>query len=499
VSDQLASLPRADAASSFEWLADSAPRVRRRSDSVWVLARVFADTAMLALATLVTGATGLQSMGSGWRILATLLTLGALAGAGTYTQRLRLDLPRELIRVLAATALALMALGSVALLFRHHTGNGDALLLHWSTVATLIVTARIGINYAQRAARTHASALGATVIVGAGHVGHTIARRLLADPSLGLKPIGFLDKEPLLVGSDRGLGAPELPVLGASWDLEEVLERHHVEHVVVAFSTAPTEVTLDVVRRCWQRGVNVMLVPRLFEVEGRRMEVEHLGAMPLVTVRSSDPRGRRYAIKYALDRVFGTLAIVLLSPLLALIALAVLVTMGRPIFFRQKRVGLDGKVFDMLKFRTMSGDPSQAGQWNEAWATAMAKGSAASFAAPVAPGDRRTPLGTLLRATSMDELAQLWNVVRGEMSIVGPRPEQLAYVELFEHAIARYPERHRVKAGLTGWAQINGLRGDTSLADRIEWDNFYVENWSPWLDVQILLRTIPALVTRRGR
>jgi lipopolysaccharide/colanic/teichoic acid biosynthesis glycosyltransferase len=112
--------------------------------------------------------------------------------------------------------------------------------------------------------------------------------------------------------------------------------------------------------------------------------------------------------------------------------------------------------------------------------------------------DRRTPLGALLRRTSLDELPQLWNVLRGDMSLVGPRPEQLLYVELFEQSIYRYPDRHRVKSGLTGWAQINGLRGDTSLSDRVEWDNFYIENWSPWLDLKILLKTVPALLAGRG-
>jgi exopolysaccharide biosynthesis polyprenyl glycosylphosphotransferase len=500
VSDQLASLTRAEAAASeFGWLADGDVRVRRRSDGFWALARAFVDTALLAVATLTTGAAGLQSMDPGWRILATVTTLAALAAAGTYTPRMRLDLPREITRVLAATALALMGVGTAALVFTNHTGSGDAFLVHWSAVATLILAGRFGIHHAQRAARTHANSLGATLIVGAGHVGHTIAKRLLDDRSLGLQPIGFLDKDPLPEAESRSLnGLPDLPILGASWDLDEVLDTHAVEHVVVAFSTAPTEVTLNVVRRCWQRGVNVMLVPRLFEVEGRRMEVEHLGAMPLVSVRSSDPRGRQYAVKYAIDRILGALTMVLLAPLLVLVSLTVLVAMGRPILFRQRRVGLDGKVFEMLKFRTMSGDPSTTGQWNEAWANAMAGGEA-GFVAPLPPGDRRTPLGALLRATSLDELPQLWNVVRGDMSLVGPRPEQLAYVELFEQSIARYPERHRVKSGLTGWAQINGLRGNTSLADRVEWDNFYVENWSPWLDLKILLRTIPALITRRGR
>jgi lipopolysaccharide/colanic/teichoic acid biosynthesis glycosyltransferase len=173
------------------------------------------------------------------------------------------------------------------------------------------------------------------------------------------------------------------------------------------------------------------------------------------------------------------------------------VTTGRPIFFRQPRVGRDGHVFDMLKFRTMRGTPELGGELDAHWAS-IAVGDGNGGAEPATGDDRRTRLGRVLRRLSIDELPQLWNVLRGDMSLVGPRPERVHYVELFEEAIYRYPDRHRVKSGLTGWAQVNGLRGETSLADRIEWDNFYIENWSPWLDVKIILKTLPALLAGRG-
>jgi exopolysaccharide biosynthesis polyprenyl glycosylphosphotransferase len=498
VSDHLASLAPVEPVREFEWLTRGQPSVRRRADVLWSVTRVFTDTVMLNIAIFATGAAGLQSLSASWRVLATLLTVCALAAAGTYAPRMRLDLPRELTRGLAATSLALMGFGALALVFGNRTGAGDAVVVHWFAAATLLAGGRVGIHHGQRLIRARGGQRAATVIVGAGVVGHTIAKRLMEDPGLGLAPVGFLDKEPMLSAEERLMrGLPELPILGASWDLEDVLERHDVEHVVVAFSTAPTGVTLDIVRRCWQRGINVMLVPRLFEVEGRRMEVEHLGAMPLISVRSSDPRGWQFAVKYTLDRLIAAPVLLLLFPLLVLIALGVLICQGRPLFFRQTRVGLDGKAFEMLKFRTMRGDPASAGEANATWAAGVL-GVVQPDGTVITRGDRRTPFGRFLRAFSLDELPQLWNVLRGDMSLIGPRPELPHYVERFDSAIYRYPERHRVKAGLTGWAQVNGLRGDTSLTDRIEWDNFYIENWSPWLDVKIALRTIPALLTRRG-
>ena len=167
-------------------------------------------------------------------------------------------------------------------------------------------------------------------------------------------------------------------------------------------------------------------------------------------------------------------------------------TIGRPLFFRQLRVGRDGRPFEMLKFRTMRGTPLDGGESDADWAAEQLGDAQAAEAVSVE--DRLTPVGRLLRRFSIDEVPQLLNVVKGDMSIVGPRPERVAYVGLFEQSIYRYTDRHRVKSGITGWAQVHGLRGKTSLSDRVEWDNYYIENWSLWLDLKVLLLTFLAVV-----
>jgi lipopolysaccharide/colanic/teichoic acid biosynthesis glycosyltransferase len=193
-------------------------------------------------------------------------------------------------------------------------------------------------------------------------------------------------------------------------------------------------------------------------------------------------------VKYALDRVAAALLLVLLAPVLLAAAAAVYLSMGRPLLFRQVRIGRDGLEFEILKFRSMKlPTPEQL----DAQARAIAEG----LPGGVEGFDRRTRVGTFLRRTSLDELPQLLNVLAGHMSIVGPRPERPEYVSRFEREIRRYGERHRVKAGITGWAQVHGLRGKTSIADRAEWDNWYVENFSLWLDVRILAMTAMAVLT----
>ena len=429
-------------------------------------------------------------------LAATAIVIGYAVGGLYRASPTRLG--QELLQILSVPALVTMALAGAEMAFGSQQ-VGDAAVRFWLLAATMTASGRLTLNGAQALLRRGAaSGAGNTLIVGAGRVGHLAAKRLLDEPALGMRPIGFLDKDPLRVEPAPGSEAfPTLPVLGASYDLEDVVREKHIEHVLVAFSTAPSHVVLDIVRRCWALGVSVMLVPRLYEVEGKRTRTEHLGALPLVALSPTDPRGWQFNVKYALDRVVAALGLVVAAPLLAVVALAILVTSGRPILFRQRRVGRDGHVFEMLKLRTMAGTPEGGREFDAEWA-AMALGGGSGNGASSTGDDRRTRLGGLLRKLSIDELPQLWNVLRGDMSIVGPRPERAHYVELFDQAIYRYPDRHRVKSGLTGWSQVNGLRGETSLADRIEWDNFYIENWSPWLDLKILVKTIPALVAGRG-
>jgi exopolysaccharide biosynthesis polyprenyl glycosylphosphotransferase len=296
-----------------------------------------------------------------------------------------------------------------------------------------------------------------------------------------LRPVGFLDKNPLEGYDD----VAELPVLGASWDVDRVVAEHAIEQVIVTFSTAPHEVLLRFVNRCEELGVRVALVPRLYEKTTIRLQVEHIGGLPLLSAQAADPKGWHFAVKYALDRAVAGLALLVAAPILGAAALAVYLSMGRPIFFRQVRVGRDGKTFGILKFRSMK-QPA-AGTTT---ALVLADGSAPGG---VEGEDRRTRVGTFLRKSSIDELPQLINVLTGDMSLVGPRPERPEFADAFTRDVYRYGERHRVKSGITGWSQVNGLRGKTSIADRAEWDNHYIENFSLWLDLKVMLLTALAV------
>jgi exopolysaccharide biosynthesis polyprenyl glycosylphosphotransferase len=412
-----------------------------------------------------------------------------------YAARFHARLLDDLAGVVAVTAMAAMAIISLRLLL----GAGDIseTARYWAFATAFVAVGRAGLLGAEARARRRGDAARATLIVGAGRIGRLTAKRLLNRPDLGLRPIGFLDKDPI----ESEDAFPVLPVLGASWDLEHVISEHEVRHVVITFSSAPHHVLLGVVRRCRELGIGVSVVPRLFEVDGDRVSIDRLGGLPLVTVRSANPAGWGFKLKYGFERVVAALALFLTLPLSLAAMLAIRLTMGAPVLFRQLRVGNDGREFYMLKLRTMKGTPEDNGEADIDWAIEQLTetGFEASPAnsrngSGAEEDDRRTVLGRTLRRFSLDELPQLWNVVRGDMAIVGPRPERVSYARRFERSIHRYGERHRVKSGITGWAQVNGLRGRTSLNDRVEWDNHYIENWSPWLDTKIVLLTFACIL-----
>jgi exopolysaccharide biosynthesis polyprenyl glycosylphosphotransferase len=416
------------------------------------------------------------------------LALALLASRGAYGGPVERPLGEQLSLGAGVTAVAVLCVAGLASIVGKDVTIGPYAWL-WAASTATVAAGRLGVSVSRRHARRLGRGTRSTLIVGAGRIGHLTARRLLERPELGLRPVGFLDKEPR---SDLG-GSSPLPVLGASWDLEAVVAEHEIGQVIIAFSTAPDEVLLSIARRSHEVGVPVAIVPRLFEVDFGRADATHLGALPLLHIPAPRANCRQLHLKYALDRAFAAIAILVLLPLLTLIAGAIWATTGRPIFYRQKRAGHFGQPFWMYKFRTMTGDAVSDGEADAGWAAA-ALGEPKSPAIQATEAARRaTRVGLLLRPYSLDELPQLWNVLRGDMALIGPRPERLAYVERFSPAIYRYAERHRVKPGLTGWAQVNGLRGETSLTDRVEWDNFYVENWSWKLDLRIMVRTVLAL------
>ena len=436
-----------------------------------------------------------------WPLAFSTLVVVFSAARGAYQPRMRLRLLEETRGVVSVTAIAAMAVISARVIVGDSEGVAPETVYYWLLATVLIGVGRVALLRTEARARRRGEAGAATLIVGAGRMGHVTARRLLDEPELGLQPVGFLDADPLEL-EERESAA--VPVLGGIADLERVVSQERVRRVIVTFSRERHDVLLDAVRRCRDLGVSVSILPRLFEIEGERATVERLGSLPLVSITASNPRGLGFTIKYAIERLFAAVALIFALPLFLMSALAIKLTMGGPIFFRQRRVGADGREFEMIKLRTMKGRPEEDEEADIDWALDQLarNGGEIDLVGEGAPridlaDDRRTRLGRLLRRFSLDEMPQLLNVVRGEMSLVGPRPERVRYVHSFEQSIYRYADRHRVKSGITGWAQVSGLRGKTSLRDRVEWDNYYIENWSPWLDFKIIVMTIACVLRNK--
>jgi exopolysaccharide biosynthesis polyprenyl glycosylphosphotransferase len=448
----------------------------RRARRTWSVSTFVVDLVTTTLAAgltlLLTPSLGIPKAPVEWALAMPVIVLAVFRLRGSYARRLGASLLDDLRLVLAATAIAAMAVTSLRVATSNDAYVAAQEIWQWILIAGLAGIGRVGLFVREDRLRRAGRLNRPTLIIGAGTVGRLVASRLRSRPELGLKPIGFLDKEPMD-------GDGDLPVLGASWDLERVIEEHDVEHVILTFSTAPHHVMLRIARTCEELRVGVHLVPRLFESVTDRLTVDHLGGLPLISMHRSDPKGWRVALKYGLDRVIAAALLVVCAPVLLLAAICALLTMGRPVVYAQPRVGRDGRRFTLLKLRSMR--PRRDGVEED-------------------DEERVTRLGRFLRKTALDELPQLWNVLKGEMSLIGPRPERPELVDVFERQVYRYDARHRVKSGITGWAQIHGIgRGEqrfahTALSDRVEWDNYYIENWSPWLDFKIALLTPLALI-----
>jgi exopolysaccharide biosynthesis polyprenyl glycosylphosphotransferase len=464
-----------------------ASRRRRCAQFRWAAVCLAVDAGTLTAAAIASmvGAreSGIAWSFSGWTLAYCLLTLALFQNRRLYQLRIRIPVLDDVRRIAVATSIAATSVLTLQL-FVQPGAAASEIVRPWAFALAYVAAGRIAIYWSQTKARVAGESVRPTLIVGAGRVGRVIARRLLAQPQLGLRPVGFVDAAPLLEHDDDEL---ELPVVGTAGDIDRTIGAHAIEHLVVTFSNERDDVLLALVNRAEALGVTASIVPRLYEKVPERITVEHLGGLPLITPHATNPRGVQIAIKYALDRVAGAVLVLLAAPVLIASAVAVYVSMGRPICFRQTRVGRDGKTFEILKFRSMKLPTAEE---LEIQAHAIATG----LPGGVEGVDRRTRVGTFLRKTSLDELPQLLNVLRGDMSVVGPRPERPEFVSKFDGSVYRYTDRHRVKSGITGWAQVHGLRGKTSIDDRAEWDNWYVENFSLWLDVKILVMTARAVL-----
>ncbi len=410
---------------------------------------------------------------------------------GLYRTRLRALMLDGVVPFVSAVSVGAVGVALIGLLANGKMPNQDDWIEAWLFVLLGLGLGRIALTLSQRVARRRRLVGKPVLIMGAGLVGSQVARRLDHHPEYGLAPIGFLDDDPRSIAE---VGGRDVPVLGTAEDLDKIVERTGVRDLIVAFSSVADARISRLIQRCQELGIEVSVVPRMFDTINDRVGYDTVGGLPLLTFSGVNPKGVQFAIKHVIDRVSATLLLVGLSPVIALAAVAVRFSSRGPVLFCQRRVGRDGTEFDLYKFRSMRAGLVSAAQPVGADVGAL-EGTLALDTAPggVEGEDRRTAVGRILRRTSIDELPQLLNVLRGEMSLIGPRPERPEFVELFGRDIARYGDRHRVKSGITGWAQVHGLRGQTSLAERVEWDNYYIAHWSLALDLKIALLTIIAL------
>jgi exopolysaccharide biosynthesis polyprenyl glycosylphosphotransferase len=390
-----------------------------------------------------------------------------LAASGLHRLRICLRAFDQAGRIAAVAALPL-------LLVLPWTSAADALRMAvWS--GGLLLVFRVTVGAALRAAHRRGRLTEPTLVVGAGEIGQHVARLLGEHPELGLSPRGFLDSNP-------PAGQLPLPLLGQLTDLPKVVARHQIRRVIVCFPGDRDQEMVAVLRASRLLGADICVVPRLHELGAAvpKACLDEVRGIPLIPLRPG-PTVMGAFLKRAFDVAAATVLLVLAAPLLAGLAVAVRLQLRRPALFRQVRVVGSGRLAEIAKLRTLAPHSDLDPIWDPdtCWA---------------APAEQCTSLGRFLRSTHLDELPQLVNVLRGDMSLVGPRPERPYFARQFGQDVPGYRDRTRMPAGLTGWAQVHGLNGDTSIHDRVRLDNQYIENWSFWLDLTILARTAASTV-----
>ena len=333
-----------------------------------------------------------------------------------------------------------------------------------------IVFARATIRKRLRARRLKGHNLVRILVVGAGRLGRDVTRKLLNHREFGFDVVGFLDDDP----AKRDRSYLDIPVAGTLNDVSRVIEELRIDQVILALPLDAHRRMVEVADIASQECVEIRMVPDIFQYATLKATIEDLDGTPVINLSQVPLQGWSSLVKRSLDIALAAGGLLALLPFFPLVAAIIWLEDHGPIFYRQERMGLDGRPFDMLKFRSMRVDAEST--TGPVWA--------------VKDDPRRTRFGAFLRHWSLDELPQLWNVLKGDMSMIGPRPERPAFVHEFKAKIPQYMLRHRVKAGITGWAQVHGWRGNTSIQKRLQYDLYYIENWSLKLDLKILWLTL---------
>ena len=447
--------------------------------------------AAFALAYLVRFDTGLFSAPKGQPPFAQYLTLMPFIGLvvpisfhlqGVYRLRRNRTRVDDFFAVLVGTLLTVMIGLLGTLTTQAYFASSAAREIGAYEVSRLVwaffIVFNVGLSYASRdMARTlmrrrFKAGLGLrkVLIAGTGELGRHVADRFLRNEEFGYQVIGFIDNST----DDNQMGYRGLPFLGSLDDAETILKREQIDQLYVALPVDQHVNMLKLIELSNRECVDIKVIPDFLQFVTLRARLEELDGIPLINVNDVPLRGFNSAIKRVIDIGCSSTALAFLLGPMAIIAAAIRFSSDGPILYRQERMGLDGQPFELLKFRSMHQDAERDS--GPVWASEN--------------DPRRTAVGKFLRRFSLDELPQLWNVLVGDMSLVGPRPERPFFVDQFKDRVPQYMLRHKVKAGITGWAQVNGWRGNTSIEKRIEYDLYYIENWSVTLDFKIMWLTV---------
>lgn len=403
--------------------------------------------------------------------IVSVLLLFIIRSFDLYAPKRRLSILDEFFAIVKSMTVSLVALMAATFVYRDFTYSRLVLLICWIVLILFISCARFIINRIRFALRKANKDFSNLLLIGTGSTALRIIKHIKGNPHWNYKIVGAVSvsEEP----ARQNLA--DIPVVGELDGLAEIFSRRDIEEVILTVPSLSRDKIMSIIMECEKRMIGFHLIADLLGMITSQVDMENIDGIPLLGLKESPLiTGYNRFVKRLVDVIGSGIGLLILSPVFFIISIAVKLGSPGPVFYLQKRIGEDGSRFAIIKFRTMRNKAE--------------KGIGAVWARENDP--RRTKFGAFLRRHNLDELPQLVNVLRGQMSLVGPRPERPKFVGKFKEDIPRYMSRHKIRSGVTGWAQINGLRGDTSIEERTKYDIYYVENWSLMFDIKILLMSI---------
>jgi exopolysaccharide biosynthesis polyprenyl glycosylphosphotransferase len=387
-----------------------------------------------------------------------------------YGSRRNLRVIDEFMNILRAVTLGMLIVLAVIFFYRGFSYSRLVIMLIWTSSIVFLTLTRSMIILYERYLHMRGKGVLNAAIVGSSKWGEDLFQKIYLQPHLGIQMVGFV--------KTKGAGSGQQKIIGGFDRIDQIAKQHNIDIYFIALDSHENHHLLDIMNRCSGLNVEFYLVPDLLEMMTSRLRISEIEGIPVVKIKDTAITGWNSIIKRWFDVLVALIGLVLLWPVFIIIAVSIRSNSKGDIFYRQTRIGLDGQKFELMKFRTMVPDAEK--ETGPVWTQK--------------DDQRVTSVGRFLRRTSLDELPQLLNVLKGEMSIVGPRPERPHFVEQFKARVPKYLERHRLRSGMTGWAQVNGFRGNVPIEERTKYDVFYVENWSLLFDLKIISLTFWAIL-----